>query len=507
MTDNIAFQADPPITFVPSNNDAAVIQTGEQGPPGPAPWAIPATAWATGNNYTATAPASTVTFNGTLYACIVTHTSGAAFDPSKWQAITGVSVGNIDDGTFTAPVTTIQLLRSTTSGLAPSSLADGQIAINEADRKLFYLNPSAAIEFFTLFDARQSPNLVINGGMEVDQVNVGNAQTGITNVTVYGVDQFRFSGTAGITVTTQQVSDAPAGFTKSLKVSVTTAKSSLATTDFAVINTPIEGLRCERLAFGTAGALTVSVGFYVKANRTGQYSGSIGNGANNRSYQFSFTIASSGVWQYVTAVIPGDITGTWATDNTVGLTLGVTMAAGTSLLGTANMWSGNLFVGATGQINGVAATSDYFQITGVSMIPSTMAVPQWLAPQFVPPFQETLTLCQRHYEKSYDYTVAPGAINSSGAVRFGTSGLTNQQNTLYIGINFKVRKRTSAGVTVSSYSTASGAGSKIRDEVNNSDITPTLSYFGETNGTYAAQSSASTGSPLFSFHWTIDARL
>jgi hypothetical protein len=44
---------------------------------------------------------------------------------------------------------TVRILRSTTTGATPSALVSGQIAINEADGKLFYRNGSGAVTEFT----------------------------------------------------------------------------------------------------------------------------------------------------------------------------------------------------------------------------------------------------------------------------------------------------------------------------------------------------------------------
>ena len=44
---------------------------------------------------------------------------------------------------------TIKLLRSTTAGAVPSSLASGVIAINEADGKLFYRSAAGTVTTFS----------------------------------------------------------------------------------------------------------------------------------------------------------------------------------------------------------------------------------------------------------------------------------------------------------------------------------------------------------------------
>jgi hypothetical protein len=44
---------------------------------------------------------------------------------------------------------TVRILRSTTPGAVPASLVSGQLAINEADAKLFYRNGSGVVTEFT----------------------------------------------------------------------------------------------------------------------------------------------------------------------------------------------------------------------------------------------------------------------------------------------------------------------------------------------------------------------
>jgi hypothetical protein len=44
---------------------------------------------------------------------------------------------------------TVRILRSTTPGAIPASLVSGQIAINEADSKLFFRNSAGAVTEFT----------------------------------------------------------------------------------------------------------------------------------------------------------------------------------------------------------------------------------------------------------------------------------------------------------------------------------------------------------------------
>ena len=44
---------------------------------------------------------------------------------------------------------TVRILRSTTAGAVPASLVSGQIAINEADGKLFYRSAAGVVTQFS----------------------------------------------------------------------------------------------------------------------------------------------------------------------------------------------------------------------------------------------------------------------------------------------------------------------------------------------------------------------
>jgi hypothetical protein len=275
------------------------------------------------------------------------------------------------------------------TGAFPTSLISAyiQTLLNDAD---------AATARATLV-ITPSNNLVINGGMEISQFN---GTTAVAAINGYLLDCWLVTKSGAHVLTGQQVADAPAGFKNSLKVTVTTANASPGTGDYAEIYTPIEGYRTARLGFGAAGASSISIGFSVKANRTGNYSASILNGATNRSYRFTFTVNAAGTWEYKTKTVPGDTAGTWDVTNGQGLVLIISMLEGTARSGAADSWLGTLTPGVTGNVNGVAATSDYMNLTAVSIIPGSVAVPQELSSDVVPSYPEMLALSQRYFQRS-----------------------------------------------------------------------------------------------------------
>jgi hypothetical protein len=109
-------------------------------------------------------------------------------------------------------------------------------------------------------------NRIINGAMTVSQYN-GTALSSAVNG--YFIDRwaaFRGAGTITPVFSGQQVSDAPAGFINSIRMTVTTAGTG---TYFSLLRQYIEGLNVSDLGFGTASAKTVTLSFWVKSSIAG----------------------------------------------------------------------------------------------------------------------------------------------------------------------------------------------------------------------------------------------
>ena len=250
------------------------------------------------------------------------------------------------------------------------------------------------------FDALAYNGMQLNGSMDVSQESGTAAQTASGR---YIVDGFESSNGASMAVSMALVADAPPGLSNSIKITVTTAAPSLAATDLTMIQQPIEGARTARLAFGTANAQPVSIGFWSKAHRVGTYSGSLRNGATNRSCVFSFTQNVADTWQYNTVTLPGDTAGTWVGfSSAVAFYLTFAMAVGTTYsTATLNTWLAGNFFGVAGAVNGVAATTDTFQITGVVFLPGIELPSAARAPFIMRPYDQELTLCKRHLNYFY----------------------------------------------------------------------------------------------------------
>jgi hypothetical protein len=238
-------------------------------------------------------------------------------------------------------------------------------------------------------------NRIINGDMRIDQRNEGTAVTNNNSNNGYGLDRFIGNGMPSDGVFTMQRSTtAPAGFTNSLLITVTTADASIAAADRYFFATNVEGLNCSDFGFGTASAKTVTLSFWVRSSVTGTFSGSLANNAYDRAYPFTYTINAADTFEYKTITIPGDTSGTWLTTNGIGIRIYIDLGAGANFRGTAGSWSGTGSVGATSSVNLISTASATWYLTGVQLEVGDAAT------EFERrPFGQELELCFRYFRR------------------------------------------------------------------------------------------------------------
>jgi len=239
-------------------------------------------------------------------------------------------------------------------------------------------------------------NLIINGDMRIDQRYAGASSGNISaGTTTYTLDRWSlFLGNTSAVATIQQDSSAPADFTNSLKISVTTADSSVDSEDRSRLNQRIEGYNFANLNYGSSNAKTLTLSFWVKSNITGTFSVVFYNGPNNRSFLKNYTINSANTWEKKTITITGDTTGTWLTTNGTGLNLSFNLMAGTNQQNTENIWQavGGPY-GTSSQANLFSSTSNTFYITGVQL-----EVGEGASDFEHLPYDVQLQRCMRYYQ-------------------------------------------------------------------------------------------------------------
>jgi len=240
-------------------------------------------------------------------------------------------------------------------------------------------------------------NLVINGDMGIAQRST--SAVALAHSSYHTVDRWSQNLTlASAAFTGQQVSDAPAGFENSYKISCTTADTSLAATARLFPLTRIEDRGLGFLKFGSASAQSLTLSFYVKSNKTGTYQINIWHNNPGRFTSQTYAINSANTWEHKTITFIGDQDSAMANDSGSGLQIEYVLLGGT------NYTSGSVNTGAyastaanraAGQtVNLADSTSNSWQITGVQLEAGTTASDFEFLPVDV-----NLGRCQRYFFK------------------------------------------------------------------------------------------------------------
>ena len=250
-------------------------------------------------------------------------------------------------------------------------------------------------------------NILINGAHNIQQRGVSSV-TGLdaTDDGLHTVDAWRFSasdntGNNGL-ITMSVETDAPAGsgFNYSTKFLVTTADTNVESGTQLRLSQHIEAQNVRHLNYGTSSAKQVTLSFWVKSNKTGDYTAGLfldtpASGSDINISQV-YTINSANTWEYKTITFaPNTTTVINSTDNDHGLRCWFHQAAGSSYTsGTANTWggSGNRAVGQG--VNLYDTVNNYWQVTGCQLEIGPVAT------EFEHrSFGEELALCQRYFHK------------------------------------------------------------------------------------------------------------
>jgi hypothetical protein len=250
-------------------------------------------------------------------------------------------------------------------------------------------------------------NMVINGNFVIDQRNNGVAQSGKTT-DFYAVDRFVCSVNTSGNYTGQQVAlstlsgTQPAGFTHALGCTAASGRTAAAG-DVYGLRHRIEGFNSAQLSWGSTNAKTATLSFWVRSSVVGTYNVGLFNASANRSLVTSYTINTANTWEYKTIFIVGDASGTWGIGNGVGVEIFWDLGTGSTYNASSlNTWSAGIFVTSASSVKWIATSNATFYITGVQFESNTQPTPFEQRPIGI-----ELQLCQRYYEKSFDYSTAP----------------------------------------------------------------------------------------------------
>lgn len=243
-------------------------------------------------------------------------------------------------------------------------------------------------------------NLLYNGAMQISQRG---DVTGVSSTTYGGPDRFQhIMGSAG-TFSISQSTDAPDGFSNSIKVACTSS-TSLSTGNIYQLGQKIEGQNVQHLEYGSSTAKSLTFSFWVKTNVSGDYAVEFFSQTANRQISKSFNISSAEAsafsWVKRTMTIPGDTVTAVPNNNTAELAFYIWLCAGTDYTsGTLNSsaWVSNTNANRALAINLGSSTSNEFYLTGVQLEIGNQATPFEHRP-----IGMELGLCQRYYYRLPD---------------------------------------------------------------------------------------------------------
>ena len=286
-------------------------------------------------------------------------------------------------------------------------------------------------------------NRIINGDMRIDQRNAGAVHTPIANT--YSIDRWNFQLAQASKLTAQRktVTNPQQADNNTYLLNITsTSAYSVTSSDYFLLGQFIEGFNSADLGWGTSGAKSITISFWVYSSLTGTFGGSVQNSAIARSYPFSYTISSASTWEKKTITIAGDTSGTWVTDNGLGIRLYFGLGAGSTVSGTAGSWASANYLSATGAVSVVGTNGATFDITGVQLEAGSTATDFERRP-----YGTELALCQRYYFR-YDASANITAI--------GAGSVYSATTTSRIYMQYPVSMRSAPTFTIGGTLTSSG---------------------------------------------------
>ena len=238
-------------------------------------------------------------------------------------------------------------------------------------------------------------NIVYNGEMKVAQRST--SETGLGAASGYFTLDRWYAQTAASAgrFTMAQVADGPAGIANCLKISTTTADTSIAAGEYLLLRQKFEGQDLQQLKKGTASAEQFTVSFWVKGNAAALYVCELQDADNTRTIAQSFAVTTS--WNRIELTFAADTSGPLDDDNAVSLNISFWLHAGATYAGgtfTSNTWQAQTEanrVAVDGFTSIYDSTDRTFFITGIQMeIGSTATDFESRS------FGEELALCQRY---------------------------------------------------------------------------------------------------------------
>ena len=227
-------------------------------------------------------------------------------------------------------------------------------------------------------------NKLINGAMNIMQrgtvTGTDKELTGLGAASSYTADHWHlyFQNTSSRYTVRRVRGDHPDGFGNSLKITVTTADTSIASNEEVYFQQKIEGFDTQEFAKGTSSAKQYTLSFYAKSTKTGTYvCRLLGRHNTNRCVSASYTISDTN-WNRYVITFPADTSIVDNSDATEALRVVWWLVAGSAVNSGSlqTTWTNSTDTGAaTGQVNFADSTSNIFYITGCQLEVGPVATP------------------------------------------------------------------------------------------------------------------------------------
>jgi len=302
---------------------------------------------------------------------------------------------------------------------------------------------SKAAELAALIGSGQAQgdrNLIKNGAMVVSQRATSSTGLGAANG-YFTVDRMRMAigdASAGRFTMAQTAVTDLSGFSKSLKISCTTADTSIAAGERLVLNYRFEGQDLQTLKSSASSTKGFTISFYARANAAFNLCSEwiFGNGTNRQANQIN---ALTTDWQRFTMSIPA-ATGTQIDDVTTHDTdLMFWMHAGSTYTtgSTSTTLRPNVTANRAAGVSSIfASTSNFVEITGIQLEIGDVATP--FAHE---DFGTTLSKCHRYYQSMDHYF---------------SSGSSSNNPFYYTSFSFPITMRAAPQMTASGHGSNTG---------------------------------------------------
>ena len=242
----------------------------------------------------------------------------------------------------------------------------------------------------------------INGGMEVAQRGTSASVSDGSNEGYSTLDRWRtlYSSSAGGAATMSQDSDVPTDyswgrFSKSLKMDVTTADTSIASNHAITLQYRIEAQDLRNSGWDYTNSNSIlSVSFWAKSVKAGTYCVALNSqDGTTTDIVKEYTLAAN-TWKHIELEFPGNSGLQIDDNNDSGLNVLWALVVGTDRHLTAGSWttrSGEAKYGSSNQVNFYDSTDNNFFLTGVQIeVGKATVFEHWS-------YADELARCQRYY--------------------------------------------------------------------------------------------------------------